>query len=61
MSLIFIGIFMAFKQYKSIWSIASIDEFLRGIIATGLATSVVLIISYLDGYNNGWNYDNGLL
>ena len=48
MSLIFIGIFMAFKQYKSIWSIASIDEFLRGIIATGLATSVVLIISYLD-------------
>ena len=47
-SLIFIGIFMAFKQYKSIWSIASIDEFLRGIIATGLATSVVLIISYLD-------------
>lgn len=48
MSLIFIGVFMAFKQYKSIWSIASIDEFLRGIIATGLATSVVLIISYLD-------------
>ena len=48
MSLIFIGIFMAFKQYKSIWSIASIDEFLRGIIATGLGTSVVLIISYLD-------------
>ncbi|MDU3354605.1 MAG: nucleoside-diphosphate sugar epimerase/dehydratase [Clostridium sp.] len=48
MSLIFIGIFMAFKQYKSIWSIASIDEFLRGIIATGLATSVVIIISYLD-------------
>lgn len=48
MSLIFIGIFMAFKQYKSIWSIASIDEFLRGIMATGLATSVVLIISYLD-------------
>lgn len=48
MSLIFIGIFMAFKQYKSIWSIASIDEFLRGIIATGLATSVVLVISCLD-------------
>lgn len=48
MSLIFIGIFMAFKQYKSIWSIASIDEFLRGIIATGLGTSVVIIISYLD-------------
>lgn len=48
MSLIFIGIFMAFKQYKSIWSIASVDEFLRGIIATGLGTSVVLIISYLD-------------
>ena len=39
---------MAFKQYKSIWSIASIDEFLRGIIATGLGTSVVLVISYLD-------------
>ena len=39
---------MAFKQYKSIWSIASVDEFLRGIIATGLGTSVVIIISYLD-------------
>ncbi len=48
MSLIFIGIFMAFKQYKSIWSIASIDEFLRGIIATALGTSVVLVISCLD-------------
>lgn len=47
-SLIFIGIFMAFKQYKSIWSIASIDEFLRGIIATALGTSVVLVISCLD-------------
>ena len=43
-SLIFIGIFMAFKQYKSIWSIASIDEFVSGVIASGIATS--------SGFNN---------
>ena len=45
---LFVGIFVVFRQYKSIWSIASIDEFIGGVIASSIATIITLTISYFD-------------
>ena len=45
---LFIGIFVVFRQYKSIWSIASIDEFIGGVIASSIGTIITLTISHFD-------------
>ncbi len=45
---LFIGIFVVFRQYKSIWSIASIDEFISGVVAASIGTIITLVISYFD-------------
>ena len=47
-SLIFIMIFSISNQYKNIWQLASIDEFLSGVIGSILSLSLVLIISLFD-------------
>lgn len=45
---LFVGIFVVFRQYKSIWSIASIDEFISGVLAASIGTIITLVISYFD-------------
>ncbi len=45
---IFVSIFVLFRQYKSIWSIASIDEFISGVVATSVGTIIILVMSYFD-------------
>ncbi|MFR3912144.1 MAG: polysaccharide biosynthesis protein [Clostridium paraputrificum] len=45
---LFVGIFVVFRQYKSIWSIASIDEFISGVVAASIGTIITLVISYFD-------------
>ncbi|MDB2070492.1 nucleoside-diphosphate sugar epimerase/dehydratase [Clostridium paraputrificum] len=45
---LFVSIFVLFRQYKSIWSIASIDEFISGVVATSVGTIIILVMSYFD-------------
>lgn len=45
---IFVSIFGLFRQYKSVWSIASIDEFISGVVATSVGTIIILVMSYFD-------------
>ena len=42
---IYIMVFIIFKQYRSIWHLASIDEFSRGVAAVLISTGINLIIS----------------
>lgn len=46
--LIYILIFAIYKQYRSIWTIASIEEFSLGVLATISGSFVVILFSLLD-------------
>ncbi|WP_106058415.1 polysaccharide biosynthesis protein [Clostridium vincentii] len=46
--LIYIFLFAIYKQYRSIWTIASIEEFSLGVLATISALFIVVVLSLLD-------------
>lgn len=48
MTLIYMVIFTIFKQYKSIWTVASIEEFAVGVLSTTVGSFICLLISVGD-------------
>ncbi|WP_207729709.1 nucleoside-diphosphate sugar epimerase/dehydratase [Clostridium cibarium] len=47
-SVIYMVIFGFFKQYNSIWKVASIEEFAAGVVSTALGVVICLVISIFD-------------
>ncbi|WP_185966709.1 nucleoside-diphosphate sugar epimerase/dehydratase [Clostridium sp. HBUAS56017] len=48
MTIIYMIIFTIFKQYKSIWTVASIEEFAIGVLSTTIGLLICLLISIGD-------------
>jgi FlaA1/EpsC-like NDP-sugar epimerase len=48
MTFIYVTIFALFKQYKSIWTVASIEEFATGVASTTIGIFICLLISIGD-------------
>ena len=47
-AIIYILVFYMFKQYKSIWTLAGYDEFINGVIASIVAMSLNIGLSFVE-------------